>query len=114
MGLIQWAQGPFANMAMGNYPYPSTYLMHGKSFLPAWPMRVACKALAAPGMKGAALFEGVVEALSVQLNNTGHATCYYNEKEADLRATLLPNETMSQVYGKRVRMAGKKMTDSRE
>ena len=33
------AQGPFANMAMGNYPYPSTYLMHGHSFLPAWPMR---------------------------------------------------------------------------
>jgi hypothetical protein len=31
-GLIQWAQGPFANMAMGNYPYPSTYLMHGKSY----------------------------------------------------------------------------------
>ena len=41
--LISWAQGPFGNMAMGNYPYPSTYLMHGDSFLPAWPMREACK-----------------------------------------------------------------------
>ena len=111
--LISWAQDPFGNMAMGNYPYPSTYLMHGKSFLPAWPMREACKALAAPGLAGEQLFEAVREALAVQLNNTGEATCFYNKDEHEMRATLLGSETMQQVYGERVRIPGAKMGEWR-
>jgi lysosomal Pro-X carboxypeptidase len=112
--LISWAQGPFANMAMGNYPYPSTYLMHGDSFLPAWPMRKACEALDADGLTGKPeeLFEAVREALAVQLNNTGTTTCFYNGDEREMRATLKDGETMADVYGERVRMAGKKMTDA--
>lgn len=32
-------------MAMGDYPYESVYILNGKGFLPAWPVRVACEAL---------------------------------------------------------------------
>ena len=35
---------------MGNFPYPSSYLVHGREpALPAWPMRVACEPLTALG-----------------------------------------------------------------
>ena len=72
--------------------------MHGHSFLPAWPMREACKPLsAAPDMHGLPLFEAVREALAVQLNNTGKATCYFNADEAEMRASLRPTETMASV-----------------
>lgn len=37
--LIDFLQFPWGYMAMGSYPYRSTYLMHGKSFLPPWPVR---------------------------------------------------------------------------
>lgn len=42
--LAFWAQGAFDAFAMGNYPYPSSYM--GGSLdhrLPAWPMREACR-----------------------------------------------------------------------
>jgi lysosomal Pro-X carboxypeptidase len=67
-----------AHRRQGNYPYPSTYLMHGKSFLPSWPVRKACKALSAPSLQGRELFGAVLAALAVQLNNTGAATCFFN------------------------------------
>ena len=35
----------FDTMAMGNFPYPSTYLANGKATLPAYPVRVACEEL---------------------------------------------------------------------
>ncbi|KAG1707322.1 hypothetical protein DVH05_026514 [Phytophthora capsici] len=40
--LMEWAKGAFDSMAMGNYPYPSSYIMNGISVLPAYPVRVAC------------------------------------------------------------------------
>ena len=39
-----WVQGFYDAAAMGNYPYPSEYM---GGALPAWPMRAACKLLAA-------------------------------------------------------------------
>ncbi|GMF11285.1 unnamed protein product [Phytophthora lilii] len=43
--LMGWARDSFDSMAMGNYPYPSSYIMNGVSELPAYPMRVACSHL---------------------------------------------------------------------
>jgi len=43
--LMEWARDSFDSMAMGNYPYPSSYIMNGVSVLPAYPMRVACSHL---------------------------------------------------------------------
>jgi lysosomal Pro-X carboxypeptidase len=33
-------------MAMGNFPYPSSYILNGNGKLPPFPVRVACEALA--------------------------------------------------------------------
>lgn len=48
--LPTWAQSKYFEMAEGNYPFPSTYITYSllpghPTALPAWPMRVACKAL---------------------------------------------------------------------
>ncbi|EGZ26325.1 hypothetical protein PHYSODRAFT_327243 [Phytophthora sojae] len=43
--VMQWAKDSFDSMAMGNYPYASSYIMNGVSELPAYPMRVACSHL---------------------------------------------------------------------
>ena len=44
--IMTWGQGPWFNMAEGDYPFPSTYITYsvgpGLYPLPAWPMRVAC------------------------------------------------------------------------
>lgn len=45
--LLDMGQGPWFEMAEGNYPFPSTYITYsvgpGMIPLPAWPMRVACR-----------------------------------------------------------------------
>jgi lysosomal Pro-X carboxypeptidase len=42
-----WAGSAFDMMAMGNYPFPSGYMLNGHGELPAFPMRVACSNLMA-------------------------------------------------------------------
>ena len=46
MGLLEWAQGIWFDLAEGSFPYPSSYipfaLLHKKVNLPAWPMQAAC------------------------------------------------------------------------
>ena len=61
LALAYWAQGAFDYIAMGNFPYASTYLLNGKGTLPEWPMRAACErvggaraAWGGPGEGGAA------------------------------------------------------------
>jgi lysosomal Pro-X carboxypeptidase len=41
--LSQWLADPWATLAMGNFPYPSSYLLNGLYDLPAWPVRAACR-----------------------------------------------------------------------
>ena len=45
-------QGAFDSFAMGNYPYPSSYM---GGALPAWPMRAACERLASPRLSSTQL-----------------------------------------------------------
>eukprot|EP00232_Nephroselmis_pyriformis_P000338 CAMPEP_0182914218 /NCGR_PEP_ID=MMETSP0034_2-20130328/38458_1 /TAXON_ID=156128 /ORGANISM="Nephroselmis pyriformis, Strain CCMP717" /LENGTH=390 /DNA_ID=CAMNT_0025050991 /DNA_START=354 /DNA_END=1526 /DNA_ORIENTATION=- len=74
--LAYWAQSAFDFMAMGNYPYPSSYILNGAGVLPPYPMRAACGHLAEEGMEGEALVEGLREAAGVFYNHSGDATCY--------------------------------------
>ena len=79
MAVVNWAEGPWATMAMGNYPYSSSYLMHGDSMLPPWPVRAACSHLAhieASSADDAELFSAVREAAAVYHNNTGSSSCF--------------------------------------
>ena len=66
---------PVLQVAMGNYPYSSSYLMHGKSMLPPWPMRKACAPLSADfGTNTTLLFEGLRQvAIPLPLLIAGHA-----------------------------------------
>lgn len=47
--LTEWIEGPWFDMAEGDYPFESTYITYavgpGYLPLPAWPMRVACESL---------------------------------------------------------------------
>ena len=53
---------------MGNYPYPSTYILNGNGELPAYPVRVACESLADEGLQGARLLSAFANSLGVFYN----------------------------------------------
>ncbi|RHY20010.1 hypothetical protein DYB37_003710 [Aphanomyces astaci] len=77
LGLVDWIQGAFAFMAMGNYPYPSSYLMNGVSVMPAYPVRVACAHLAdLHDDDDVALFHAVKLSVGVFYNTTFDKRCY--------------------------------------
>ena len=42
----EWISEALSYMAMGNFPYPSGYILNGDGVLPAFPVRVACEYLA--------------------------------------------------------------------
>ena len=80
--LADWLQSAFDYLAMGNFPYPSDYLLNsGGGALPAWPVRAACarlsdSALSAPGADPVPLLAALRDAAAVFYNATGQATCY--------------------------------------
>ena len=55
-------------MAMGNYPYPSSYILNGNGELPAYPVRVACESLAEEGLEGTPLLTAFADSLGVFYN----------------------------------------------
>lgn len=73
--LMYWTQTSFDYMAMGNYPYPSSYMLNGKGDLPAYPMRVACQSMAAEDMTEDQLITGLAEAAKVWYNYTQSESC---------------------------------------
>ena len=87
-------------MAMGNYPYESSYLTQGGA-MPAWPIRAACRLLSAETSEASetsetsetseaseggtgneaasSLIEAMVAAVGVYYNASGTADCYGRE-----------------------------------
>ena len=43
--VMNWLNNALAYMSMGNFPYPSGYILNGDGVLPAFPVRVACEHL---------------------------------------------------------------------
>ncbi len=65
---------------MGDYPYPSNYMLNGNGILPAYPMRSACQPLSQQGLAGPALLKGLRQAVGTFYNFSGHLPCYnYSE-----------------------------------
>lgn len=62
--------------AMGDFPYPSGYMLNGHGQLPAYPMRTACQPLSSEGLSGPALLEGLRQAVGTFYNFSGHLPCY--------------------------------------
>jgi lysosomal Pro-X carboxypeptidase len=85
MRLLEWSQAPWSSYAMGNYPYPSSYIISALTpgregaVLPAWPLRLACAHLEFCTTDS---FQSVLtamgEAVSMWYNNTGVLSCYFN------------------------------------
>ena len=98
MAIVQWAGGPWGTMAMGNYPYRSSYLMHGLSLLPAWPVRQACITLDFEIDDAEPLFVAVRQAAARQ----SQITCIKMGQNLGLRCVLLsaplvPEQTTSRI-----------------
>ena len=47
-----WLSSAWDYMAMGDFPYATSYMTNGQGELPAFPVRAACEALADPALKG--------------------------------------------------------------
>ncbi|GAB4814859.1 hypothetical protein N2152v2_001905 [Parachlorella kessleri] len=73
--LADWASSAWDYMAMGDYPYPSSYILNGNGELPAYPVRAACSHLAEPGLEGEALLASLAQAVGVLYNNSGSQEC---------------------------------------
>ncbi|KAJ8524063.1 hypothetical protein ON010_g17055 [Phytophthora cinnamomi] len=77
-GVMDWAKSAFDYMAMGNYPYPSSYIMNGVSVLPAYPVRVACSYVADDFAEDdeVGLLSAFSKSLGVYYNSTMDQVCY--------------------------------------
>jgi lysosomal Pro-X carboxypeptidase len=89
--IMRWADSVWGTMAMGNYPYASSYLLHGDSMLPAWPVRTACAHLAhvdAQRDGDEALFGAVRAAAATLHNNTGDKQCFNITSQPPMSSSL--------------------------
>nr|CCA23453.1 lysosomal ProX carboxypeptidase putative [Albugo laibachii Nc14] len=77
--MIMWAKEAFDYMSMGNYPYPTSYIMNGESTLPSYPVRVACgflsDAFVVPKEEDT-LLEAFVRSIGVYYNSTKQKSCH--------------------------------------
>ncbi|GLD96182.1 hypothetical protein PINS_up004860 [Pythium insidiosum] len=70
--------GAFGTLAMGNFPYPSSYMTEGAAELPAYPVRAACEFLAPDfGDDDRALLDALRQSAGVLYNATGQETCFF-------------------------------------
>lgn len=76
--LNAWFQVPWNYLAMGDYPFPSGYIIHGKGILPPYPMRVACQPLADGSLAGddAKLMAAARDGIDVYYNFTHTEPCF--------------------------------------
>lgn len=100
----------FDNLAMGNFPYPSSYLTGGAADLPAWPVRAACEHLAGDFTDGAdddKLLAAVRDAANVFNNATQDLACLKLPTQEDFDGIwdfqwctqMLPQETYFNTNG---------------
>ena len=78
--LIAWFQNPWTSYAMGNYPFPSSYIIaaltpgRDGAILPAWPLRKACAHLEGTDST-ASVLSAMRDAALMWYNNTGTLAC---------------------------------------
>ena len=73
--LLQWVQGSFDLMAMGDYPFPTSYIAGTPAHpAPAWPMRIACKKLSE--QQSVSPLEALLQAINVVRNTSSNVPCH--------------------------------------
>ena len=53
---------------MGNFPYPSTYILNGGGEMPAFPVRVACESMKGENMSTRELLPAFADSLGIFYN----------------------------------------------
>jgi len=75
--LAYWLQSSMDYMAMGSYPYPSSYILNGEGVLPPYPIREMCKPLERSGLHSTSDILGALrEGVGVFYNYSKNETCY--------------------------------------
>ncbi|ETV97780.1 hypothetical protein H310_09132 [Aphanomyces invadans] len=74
--LTDWLKDAYDTLAMGNYPYPSSYMTNGERLLPAFPMREACSLLADNLEDTTKLLQAMLASVNVYYNSTGAVKCH--------------------------------------
>jgi lysosomal Pro-X carboxypeptidase len=72
--LALWIQSAWDFIAMGNFPYASSYITNGEGVLPPWPMAAACASLEGE-LEGSALLAAMGSAVGVFYNATKDLDC---------------------------------------
>eukprot|EP00191_Tetraselmis_sp_GSL018_P002340 CAMPEP_0177602482 /NCGR_PEP_ID=MMETSP0419_2-20121207/14888_1 /TAXON_ID=582737 /ORGANISM="Tetraselmis sp., Strain GSL018" /LENGTH=322 /DNA_ID=CAMNT_0019095961 /DNA_START=1522 /DNA_END=2487 /DNA_ORIENTATION=+ len=79
LATAEWLQSALDYIAMGNFPYESSYITNGGGVLPAFPMRVGCElmaeAVAAPEPTATALLSGLAGFAALFYNASGDLPC---------------------------------------
>jgi lysosomal Pro-X carboxypeptidase len=93
-----WLNTALSYMAMGNYPYPSSYILNGNGVLPAFPVRVACDFLDEDLSQDTALWlERLNQFSGVYYNSSGTLQC--NELSAPVNEeSAIVNELWGYQY----------------
>jgi lysosomal Pro-X carboxypeptidase len=93
--LAGWLQSAMDYMAMGSYPFASSYILNGGGVLPPYPIREMCKPLADPALAkvgGVPLLAALAKGVGVFYNYTGatpRTTGCYNPDAGNSRALSL-------------------------
>ena len=100
-----WINEALAYMAMGNFPYPSSYILNGSGELPAFPVRVACQSFQHDTTGEHQIEEwlaGLVSFAGVYYNYTGELSCNTLSapvnKESQIVSTLWNYQYCSQIF----------------
>jgi lysosomal Pro-X carboxypeptidase len=109
-----WINEALSYMAMGNFPYPSSYILNGAGELPAFPVWVACEPLAndmTDDDQMADWLEGLASFAGVYYNYTGTLECNTLSapvnKESQIVNTLWNYQYCAQIF----QVLGQKSTE---
>ncbi|POM59833.1 Lysosomal Pro-X carboxypeptidase [Phytophthora palmivora] len=77
--VVSIASEAYGDLAMGNYPYPTSYIMDGNVDLPGYPMRAACEPFAGEFSENdkTGLITAFRESIAVYYNATKSENCFF-------------------------------------
>lgn len=75
--VIYWISSALDYMAMGSYPYSSSYMLNGRGTLPPYPLRKVCSLISGAPEDNEAQLQALLEGAAIFYNATGAAgTCF--------------------------------------
>ncbi|KAG7392971.1 hypothetical protein PHYPSEUDO_013459 [Phytophthora pseudosyringae] len=101
--VVSIASEAYGDLAMGNYPYSTSYIMDGNVELPGYPMRAACEPFAGDFAQDdeAGLISALRESLAVYYNASKSESCFFPAAAAVLTSV---NESTTSPAAKQARI----------